>query len=464
MEPESTTPPSEPQFSPQAPQAGDRNKKKLIIGLIIAIVIVIVIALIFSRLTGKKSDSSNKVDTSDTSVYYDRAGYDRKTLKDNIGDPMALKITAGDEAQELTSGSVVIPACSVLTLDNIQKEGLKLYPNSFGTPFTQNYLDEAGKAPFAPSGLRYPSSDESMSCGYGIGAGDADAKTLQSVRVSVNQPFTVTAAVANDRPSMLNYAKQPDMGGYEVYSRTSTSVGKETTYLLRKNGNSIEISFELKDEQKMNNLVTAAVANLQSLESKPKGPSTVSYDSPTFKQTFARSCDLVDNADVKSLTGSDMSPLAQSFWSTATGVADFSKVSDNKTKTNYVRNRCIRVGNNPEYKTLVGTSKHTVQVTSTTYENADAAKLGLLNLSVGGDSNDSKVRGSGIGEEAYIYKTPDDDHQNAIAFRQGRVVIEIVYDFAFQKNDPSVADLNSYGQKLSPLAENIAAKLKSSHF
>lgn len=448
MEPQSIY---QPEGAPEGQTPAPRSRKKLII-MLVALAIVIVAAAVFALVNGKKS-GMDKPNTGDTSLYYDREGYDRSKLKADVGDPSAIKLTAKQGAQTLTNDAVVIPACSVLTIDNLKGSGFKLFPNGFGFPVMQNYLSKSGRASFGPNPNTMPLSSDTLSCSYGLVSNKTD---LQSVDVVVHQPFTVTEKIVAGYLTQRDYTSQPDVNGYQVFKREPKSETDELSYMLRKDGNNIQLDFSLDDPSKAAELVKTATSNLNQLKSDPKSVSTVSYDSPTFTQKVAHSCDLVDNDDVKLLTGVDASPLTKEFWATAVNIADFSSVSDYKTKTNYIRNQCIRTGNDPEYAgALVGNKNHTIQVLTTSYENDEAASKGLLYLSVG-QNNDAKQKGSGIGQEAYVYQK---DGQNILAFRQGRIVVELTFDFAKQSGE--FADPTTYAQKLSPLGEKIADKLRN---
>ena len=447
MDPTSSTsdgqPPVAPpqQTPPPAPARGSRNKWMVLAAVVLGLVLLAGILAVVFKHKGSNSNGSSK----DSSLYYDRPGFDRAKLSKNIGDPMAIKITPSNKAQELQGGAVVIPACSLLTQDNITAAGLKLYVNDFGYPFIQNYLDDSGKAAFAADPNHMPSGEDAMGCTYGVAGGD-------TISIEVNQPFTATeGAVASDI-GLLSYVKQPDVNGFQIYTRSSPEVQTSQT-LLRKNGATIEIAIPDANKDKSDTLVKTVMSNFDDLAKHPKGASIVSYDTPTFTQPFVKSCNLVDNDDMKNLTGVDASPLVQAMWPTATGVADYSAVSNYKTKTNYLRNQCIRTSNAPGERTLVGIEKHTLRVTATTYENSQAASEGFKHVTLG-DGNDSVQKGTGLGDESAIYRTNDDDKQMAIGFRQGRVVVQLVYDFAFQTDDAQ-----TYVKKLSPVSDKIAAKL-----
>jgi hypothetical protein len=440
------------------PEQPRRPRKKKLLILIAVLILIVLAAVIFAVVKGKKSDSNNgqsKVDTSDTSLYYDRPGYDRKTLRADVGDPMAIKLQAKNETQTLTSGVAVIPACSVISTSDLDKASLKLYVNGYGWPIQQSYLSKSGKASFGPDLNNMPLNDGTMSCSYGL---VSQGKALKSVSITANQPFTVSDQIVTDWLDSLSFTAQPDIDGYKVFKKAPKNADDSTSYMLRKDGNSVKLTFSLIDQSKMDSLVETAAANLNSFAKNPKGISDVSYDSPTFTQKYPKACDLTDNEDIRLLSGVDASPLVREFWPTAIGVADFSSVSDYKTKTNYLRSQCIHLGNDPAYKSaLSGTVNHPLQVTTTTYENEQASAKGLLYLAVG-EPNDTKMAKSGVGQEAYSFKR---DGQNILAFRQGRVVVELTYDFAKQDKDPTVSDQAKYTEKLAPVAQKIADKLKS---
>jgi hypothetical protein len=287
-------------------------KRKCYYWLAALLVIIIVVAVIM-MLTGKKS--GDQTQSNDTSLYYNRAGYDRKKLNANIGDPLAIKFAANNEAQKLASGTVVVQACALLTPDDLNKAGIKLFANNFGYPFMQNYLDKSGEAPFAADPNHMPSPSETMGCVYGVDSGNM-------LSIGVNQPFTATDGAGDQDISALKFTKQADANGFQVYKRTH-QLGDETNteYVLRKNGATIALTFPYTDETKLNSLTKTVMTNFDNLATKPQGVTQVSYDTPTFTQSFAKSCDLVNNADLKQITGTDMSPLVRSFWATSSGLA-----------------------------------------------------------------------------------------------------------------------------------------------
>jgi len=451
MDPTSSNPvgqqPASPQAPPPATGGGSRKKLMMIIAAVLVLVVLAVILVVVFKNKGSHSSGSSK----DTSLYYDRPGYDRAKLSANVGDPMAIKITASDKPQEMQSGTFVIPACSLLTQDNLKTMGLQMYVNDFGYPFLQNYLDESGKAPFVPDPNRLPSGEDGMGCVYGIVTG----KTGKTIDIGVNQPFTATDGAVVDNINALHYTKQADTGGFQMYSRVN-SIGddKNNEYVLRKNGTTITLSIPDDFASKNDTILKTIMANFDDLTKHPKGPSTVTYNSPTFTQSFAKACDLVDNDDMKNLTGVDASPLVQAMWPSATGVADFSPVSKYKTKSNFIRSQCIRTSNYPGEKTLIGIQNHTLRITTTSYENTQAASEGFKHVTLG-DSNDTVKKGTGLGDESAVYRTNDDDKQLAIGFRQGRVVVQLVYDFAFQ----DFKTYTDYVNKVSPVADKVAAKV-----
>jgi hypothetical protein len=427
-------------------------RKKLL--LIAILVVLIAVAAVGAYSAKHKKSGSSTVNTKDSSLYYDRPGFDRQTIGMTVGDPAALKLTAKDGAQELASGAKIIPACAIITQKDITGQGLLLFPNGFGYPVQQNYLDKSGQAPFAPNTLSMPTGSDTLSCSYGLYTPGQTNKSLEnSLSIDVVQPFIATESVVADNTT--RFAKQADMNGYQVYKKESEISG--TIYRLRKDGATVDLTMEFKDSSKKEKFLKTAITNLDSFSTKPKGITTASYDTPTFTKSFAKACDLVDNDDMKQLSGVDASPLVREFWPTATGEADFSALSDYKTASNYLRSQCIRTSNTPDYKTLTGTTNHTLQVTTTSYESTEAATNGLQYLSITKDND--KVKTAGIGDEAYAYKSAK-EHQNTLAFRKGRVVVELVYDYAFQDRDAKVSDLTSYTQKLTPIAQKMVPKLQ----
>jgi len=439
---EQNQPPTTPQQMPQK-----KNKKRLIIGLIIIAAALILIGIVGLININKKNTTNNSA-ISNSSVYYDRPGYDRKTLGETIGDPFAITMSAKKETQTLSDGTKVIPACGIVTLLDIQKENLKLLPNNYGTPIIQNYLSKSGKAAFSPEPLMMPTASDTLSCTYGL-------TTDQSIGVSVNQAFTTTQQAVNDYAGLPGFTTVPETDGWSVAKRTKDDT---VYYLLRKGTDTVLLTFKLRNNSAIDVFVKQAIAHLNSFGSMPTGVSDIAFTSPTFSQKYARSCDYITNDDLKQLTSHDMSPLVQEMWPSATGVITSGK--DGGKQSNYIRNQCIRTANVGDSR-LVGINNHTLRIAVTSYKNDKAASDGLVKVSIG-EGNDSKIKGSEVGEEAYLYKSASlfEKGQNVLAFRQGRFVVELMYDFAKQENDPSTADLSQYGEKLSPLGKVVATKLQ----
>ena len=440
VEPTSSTPqlPTTPSSQPTPPSQPSR---RLWIGIAIALIIVLAAAWWLSHRSASKQAGQT-----DNSLTYDRPGYDRASLGGDIADPLGLKLSTLADPVKLNTGTA-IAACSVITAHDITQTKLKLYPNAYGTPFQQNYIDKSGKASFTADLNNLPLGSDAPSCNYGLN--DPSKSGLQTVGITVNQPFTVSDQVVSDYVS--RYTPQPDMSGYKVYKKVSDITG--ASYILKDADATVELSLDLKDQTIMDSLLKTAVANLKQLKNQPKGRVLPSFDSPTFMASYPKACDLIDNDDVKQLTGRDASPLVTERWPTATALADFSKTSDYKAKTNYVRNVCVRRAPQPGYNALGRPGDDTIQVTTTTYENETAASKGLVSVSVGDDNTKTKV--TGFGQEAYLYRDIK-DHQLVVAGRQGRVVVELLYNFAKQTDSP-----DSMLQKLSPLAEKVAGKLTS---
>jgi hypothetical protein len=291
-----------------------------------------------------------------------------------------------------------------------------------------------------------PTGSDAISCNYGLASS-------RSVRVTVNQDFTATRQTVDNFANLPGFKPAPKTDGWAVSARTKDS-GSE--YLLRKGTAAIFLSIELPDEAVVDTLVKLAVGHLNGFDSTPTGISEIGYKSPTFTQTYARSCVYVTHDDVKQLTGHDMSPLLQEMWPTATGLLVSPR--DGK-KSNYVRNQCILSANISDTR-LIGNWPDNIRIAVTSYQNDEAASDGLSTVSVGA-GNESRIKGPAVGQEAYLYKSAStfDRHSNVLAFRQGRFVAELLYDFAKQDQDPSLADLSKYGQKLSPLGIAVAARL-----
>src|SRR6266511_2860913 len=192
------------QFNAQLPPVLRSWRLKILLG---AIVVVLIAVAAYGAYLSKHKKSANSSSSGDTSLYYDRAGYDRKKLGTGVGDPLAITMTAKDGAQILSNGATVLPACAILSQKDLSDSGFKLYPNGFGYPIQQNYIDKSGRAFFGPDPAQFPTTSNSISCSYGL---VSTKSSVQTVSVGVNQAFTVTNKNIDRAIDIKQLTKQAD--------------------------------------------------------------------------------------------------------------------------------------------------------------------------------------------------------------------------------------------------------------
>lgn len=401
---------------------------------------------------GASSSPKEKTKAQGDGVIYDRPGYDRSKLSQSTGDPMAVKLKPSG-GFKLSSGVPILGACSILTLDDLDAVGLHVLANSYGAAVRQSHIIPGRfKGKFAPGLNDVPGTDGTPGCSYAL---QAPATELSAAAVVTLPSYVVSPGAVTENMDLLDFKKDTPIGGYQHFVRTA-KLGY-VTHSLRAKDLTIKVVLSGIAIPQAPRLLKAVVANLASLKTSPQGGSKAVYDTPTFEQPYLRACDLVDNADMKELSGADPTPLVEERIRASTGIVDPGATPAEGSKpSDYIRNTCVfhAPDRDADDELLLGSpGDHTLTVTTTSYENPAAAAHGLKSLSIGED-NPSAVHGSGVGEDVSMYK--DRDGSMVMAFRQGRVTVELVYDFAFQ-----TGSMEEMATKLSPVADKIVAKVKA---
>jgi hypothetical protein len=238
--------------------------------------------------TKEEPTSARASGPSAAGVYYDRDGYDRKKLSTGIGDPAALALQKSDDVISTGDKVATIPACAVVTVDDLKRVGKRLFVNSFATAIMRSYFDGVGRGPLG-NPQQLPVGGEGNECAYAL-TGKSEP---EFVTVNVYQPFMLATAVL-DREIKSSWTRAPAGSvpdGVEVFekSRNTTSTNSKSqqdTYLLRKGEVAVSLDFTLADDNRQADydaLMKAAVTNIARVQAKPVGTPTVHYDSPTFK-------------------------------------------------------------------------------------------------------------------------------------------------------------------------------------
>jgi hypothetical protein len=416
------------------------SKKKTLI--VLGAILVVIIGVILVKGLAGKDKSDDSVLPSDDSIYHFRDGYDIKQYGSSIGDPLALNMDKHDGAFNSSAGPVVY-ACDILTIQELNAQKAYVAPNSGGRGVTRSFIDGVGKAGVKTEHYSLPENDkDGNSCTYG-------QDPIGAVDINVYQKPFVDMAAVQDETNRL-YSATTSVNGLATYQRKDDEQNQHT-YILVSGNDALQVRFNSKKmtDQQRNNLLQTAAKNFTTLQKSPKGPAIAAYDTPTFKKSYAKACDLITNDDIKSLTGDDASVYVTEGLSTGTAVAKVSSVLYNSITT-----ECSRYNTGLGSGLTSGPFDQQLDITVTSYQDEAPAKLHVQSRLKGAKN----VTAASIGSEGYGYQ--DSAQQNTLIFRQGRFVVEATLDRAVQSN-ANLTDTSAMTQKLTPYAQGVATKLKA---
>jgi hypothetical protein len=417
----------------------------------------LVVPLLGASLVGcGGSNSATAKRLNATTAYYDRDGYDRKQIGNGIGDPAALKMQKSDAV--ISTGAVAtIPACTIITTDDLKSAGLLLKANSYATVIDRAYFDGVGAGKLEYGQYSTPSFENSNHCRYALEG------HLDSVSVDVYQPFIVSKNALDD-DIKRRYAPAPaisGLAGVELFKRKNDSAGasqEDDEYYIRKGDVTLALRLTITADRQTKGeaLIKVAVANLAKVQAAPQGTPTAGYDSPTFKGKYLQACTLMTNDDIKQLTGNDAQPLVSEGLASATGVSRYRSLGD-ETSYNYIENQCTRANGNRGIDTSTGSLLNLNQNLHIKATSFDAARGAQNSMAATTSTARGVVRVAGLGDEAIAFK--DSANQNTLTFRKGRFIVELVFNRTNQKIG-GLTDLQRMVDKLDPFAQKAADQIK----
>lgn|GEM_PF-1152009 len=435
----------QPAGSPsQSPAGGNEPHKKLlfIIGVMIAALLVVtaVVVAITKHKSGKTADNTSTNIESD--LYHSRAGYDIKQYGPEIGDPQALTMNKFDKVMNTAKGPVVY-ACNVVSMYDLNTLKTNLAARSDDQAVQRTFIDNVGQKTPEMNTYTLPTPDDDNLCMYSIRSGGL-------FEVHVYQAAFVDPG-ATQNTLNRRYSKVSDVGGLPTYKSKDAS-STRSSYIVVSGNDSIELLFNgtKLPEAKQQELLALAAKNFVDQHATAKGAAIPSYETPTYKKSWARACDLISNADIKSLTGSDASIYAKEGLASGTGIY---KVGDKLY--NGITTSCDRYNAGIGSGIGAGPFDQELEVRVTSFNSDVPAKAYIA--SAAKDYASSKVSAS-IGDEGIAF--PDNAGQNTLVFRQGRFTVDVMYDRTLQKK-AGLGDTNAMVQKLTPYAQSVVTKLKS---
>ncbi len=441
MEPGQNTPTS-PQSSMPGEASPEKPKShaKLIIAIVVGVIVIFAGAII--ALVALFSQSNAPKTGRDPAFYYDRPGYDPKELGAAIGDPLALTSTKTGKVYTSESHQVMY-ACNIISLNDLNTAKAYVAARNDAKGVETTYIDGVGVKGVEPNEYTLPSPSEDNKCQY----------SLQSegfLEVSVYQPpFTTQEATSHELER--NYTKTESIEGADLYEDKDNKHGAYR-YMLALGDKTVQVLFngtlgyDSKEQQR--GLLEIAAKNMKTLAASPKGAPVFTYESPTYKKQFARACDLMTNDDIKSLTGNDASIYATESWASSTGVLPV-----DGTLYNSIQTACTRQNTGVGSALLSGPFDQELEMIVTSFSGDEAAKYVMKNT---GEDVKDKVEMQ-VGDEGFAYR--DGADQNTVFFRQGRFIIDLMFDRTAQKN-AGLEDTAAMVKKLTPYAEQVAIRLK----
>jgi hypothetical protein len=423
---------------------------------IIAAVIIVGLAIFFGLSQNKKSgggNGSNQLDTSDTSLYHNREGYDPAKYQPGTGDPLALNWNNTAKPMTASNGTKIIPSCNIISLQNLQD--LKAYVATDHTPTLvyRTYLDGVGRAKLETIDAYLPSTSDANECSYILNSAKSD-NSDSLITIDLYQPPLVTTDIVQSQIDR-NYMPASDIGSVKVFTYKKDREN-EHTYMLRSNDVSVQLKLRLEPEHesKRQQLLETAVKNLTAQQTSTQGWAKTEYDTPTFKKSIALACELVNDNDFIALTGASSSQFVREFIATGTGVI---KLPSGKG-ANLIENRCIRENGDSRGSSIGSTGTNfdqSLDIQTSSYQSDEGARYQMKSTkNVYTNAKDF----SGIGDEAYTYRDKSGNYTTLM--RKGRFVVELVLDRTDQDR-VGITDESSNTAKLKTTLAAISDRLQA---
>jgi hypothetical protein len=428
------------------------SRKVTIIGSVVIVVLLFIAYLIIDDIIASQS---NKQTALPKGIQYDRPGYDRNSLGTSVADPFAVKFTP-ESTPEKYQGKSILQACNLLSTKNIQDEGFVIRAQPLTIPIARTYYDGVGKAAFdqdTSSSFITGSSlgSDVNNCTYVLeGANDQ----VGSITVNAFQPFTVPEATLLKEVGE-NYDATQNVNGLETFKKrpSDRDTDERSEFIVLKRGEGAfyaSLKLGSKQSSKEQAVLGVIAKNFTEQMKKLTGMSKLTYDTPTFKKSYARACDLFTNQDMRTLGNRDAGPLVRENIASSTGSITYTNTED-RTPYVYIDNECIRttVGGGSGLGGM-GSGDYQLTVLTTSFESDVAAKHALdfeKRMSKGDDVN--------VGDEGTAYQNVSGQN---IEFRKGRIIVRV------SLNDISIRTLRISGsqatQKLLPIAKSMADRVK----
>ena len=444
-----------PELQPH-PRKWPLSKKKtlLIVGGAILIVIIVIIMLSLGKGSSNHATQAAR---------HERPGYDLQKLGDAYADPFAVTF-ARDASPISYKGNQVIQACSLLTTNDVTKQGLLIKANTLPTPISRVFNDGVGKADYTTKLYASSLSGGSLgkdvnNCHYVL----EDESDTPSIDINVFQPFAIPETVI-DEELRDHYTPSGTVEGLELFTKKPSSTLSDpnaTEYIaLQRGKGGFYLSLSLKDDQepKKQSLLETAAKNFVSEQSAPAGASKLGYSSPIFPKSIVRACDLITNKHIHTLSGSDAGPLAREGIASSIGSITFTGLDD-PTSYLYIDNECDRGtigGGSGLGSDGAGDLSLTVE-TSSFLSNVPAKHMIEMQRQANPNNRGNMALSTRVGDESVGYT--DITNGQHIIFSKGRIVVDIKLDQSAQRVTKTTS-LASSIEILTPIAQSMENSIK----
>jgi hypothetical protein len=352
---------------------------------------------------GSGSDGSGQVRPIGDQLSVQRSGYPPNGPA--VGDPAALVLQPGG-APVRYRGSVVVPACELMTPQDVSGTGLLLAGGTATGLISRTNLDGQGGAdlPFEPGSL----IADDNTCHYVVGEDPHPG----SVTVQVYQPAYVGPDALNAE-LRYRHRRSGSIGPVEVFEPLRP-VGEFTDRWLRHRDVWVQLSLGPFPESVTGRLIDAVATRLPAVVANPSGPGRFGYRSPVFPVGYLNACEISTAEDFRAVFAVEPSPSVRE--DVAPGVGRIAFTGTGIT-ANYVAHRCVRRA------TGVVTEASALTVRTTTFDSVEAARAEFALTRATGSGTDTPVR---LVDESVFALVAG---ERAALFRAGLTIVDItLYD------------------------------------